>query len=232
MSIEYFQRRAILKRMVSQIIYNSNYQLEIRGSWMHSDFHLDPNLEFTNSDIDLISQSNVSNRNDLIIKDIENKLSNILKMKVSVHNEDHLTNIELPDSKIKNIYEYLIHFLKASVSNKPASDYFKAKIMMLLMKTVERNQRYAALRDEIASASMKNLYNIKIGIEKEIENELLEEMIISHGDATALSFYENCIKGLPDASYMESIHKKFMKCQSISNWLKSYILNKRSKLEE
>ena len=98
--------------------------------------------------------------------------------------------------------------------------------MMLLLKQTERNQRFAAIKDDLPGRATGNLYAIKIGAEKKIDLPALAQLIETIADPVTLSFYENCLLSNPSAGYCKTIHQQFLSCDTISDWLKNYILSK------
>ncbi len=223
----YFLRRAIIKERVINEIMNFSPHFIIRGSWKYNDFHLDFLKTFTYSDIDLIAPKSLNIDTTMLKFEIEQSLKNILPMKVSIHFDDHLSNISIEHSKVKFIYEYLISYLKTLKFGTENNDYFKAKTIMMLMRTVDNNQRFKQICDEIGGKSINNLYKIKIGEQNEINLSNLTEMIHRNGDQITKSFITNCVNKDPNCQYIDLIRDQFHACTTISDWLKNYIEQKR-----
>lgn len=219
----YLIKRELLRAQVCDSINLIDHRLLIRGSWYYGDFHLDFNKNFTHSDLDILAQG-ISPQNELIAC-IEQKLDPIIKMKISIHENDFLSNISLFDSKIKNIFEYLIAYRNFH-RQKSYMGYFKAKTLMLLLKTQGSDQRFLQIKDSIKHPAMKNLYEMKIGVEREIDISQLKEIVLKIKDETLTLFYDNCIQTTPSSQYFEAIRSEFQSCITIDNWLKSHIQNK------
>lgn len=219
----YKLRRSLLKDNICRSIYNSKFDLILRGSWKNDDFHLEIDENLTYSDVDLIAKFRSISEKEEIIESLKKEISKIINIKISIHPEDHLSKISLHDSKIKNVLEYLINYKMSDFNSR---NYWKAKIMLLLMKNSERDQRYKEILNDFPSSAMRNLYRIKLGTEKFLDLNEIEKLVILHGDEIAKDFFERCLKGNPNDVYINYISDQFLSSVSISDWLKSYIIGK------
>ncbi|MFS2185654.1 hypothetical protein ACCC92_03210 [Mucilaginibacter sp. Mucisp84] len=223
---DYQRRRIYFRDEIESAIGMSSCELSLRGSWKFDDFHLDSQQDLTHSDIDLIAMGPLKSEKELVIAGLQQQISPLLRIRISIHPEDHLSQISLEDSRIKNIYEYLIHFKNAQDPEHPSVNYLKAKIMMLLLKRTERNQRFADIRAELPGPATANLHAIKIGTEKTIDLQALSRLMDTITDPVTLSFYANCIIADPSPQYYDAIHQQFLDCETVSDWLKNYIISK------
>lgn len=162
----------------------------------------------------------------MIIDHIRKEIEQYIELKISVHGDDHLSMISLRDSKIKNILEYLITWKNLADSGLDMPDYYKAKTILLLMKTEDADQRYKELSLKAEPSLSYNLYNIKIGIENDLDYKAAEFLLKNIDGAIELSFLNNCIIKNPTEKYFKYILASFKECKTISKWLMDYIILK------
>jgi hypothetical protein len=227
----YLERRKLLRQKIIKVIDGFADVLALRGSWKYDDFHLNLNKDITYSDIDLLANSKQNFNREKILMPIEIQLKNIINIKLSIHPDDHFEKISLEDSKLKTIYEYIVYYKNCIITRRTPLNYFKAKTLLLLMKSEEKQQRYFDIYDEVNHPGIVNLYNMKIGITETFQKHFVSDMVAKKGDLIIKSFFDNCIEHQPQEHYFSEIHRRFISAKSISPWLKSYIISKQMVIE-
>lgn len=200
----------------------------LRGSWVGGDFHLSIISGLSFSDVDL-SSSEAKPVSDKIIQRISERLVKAgFPLRVSAHREEDLAQVTLEDAGILKIAEYLSKVPSESGDSQYVN-YWRAKTVLLLLQS-KVNEGYRVTSDRIGTPEARNAFAVKLGIESVFSSDSAARLIEHFGNDTARDFLEQCLVSGPGPAYREEIASRVCQCQSVSPWLRDYILKKMNSL--
>ncbi|RKZ54459.1 MAG: hypothetical protein DRR16_03180 [Candidatus Parabeggiatoa sp. nov. 3] len=199
----------------------------LRGSWKTGTFHLNSSGRYSQSDIDIlvykIDQSRAKIISNAIMQDTLLLFDSPLD--VSIHPEDSLSNLNINDSKLINIAEYIFKYKQYIFKNSGNLDYIKVKIIFfLLRKTVDDS--YTSITTRIDTKEIKHALNVKMGLESIFPLEYAKQLIYTYGNQFAFDFLKNCLVKVPDEDFINFITDEIHSSKTIDSWLQSYMLEK------
>jgi hypothetical protein len=195
----------------------------LRGSWKYNDFHLDHIGKQSFSDLDLMVDVSATDQQK-IKSSLERDLAPCLTLPVSVHGADSLLKINLEDSFVLNIGEFI-----AKTRLKGECDsfyhYTLAKISLLLLRTSSR-ERYEAVAHRIDAPEAHAALAVKLGRESTFDVNAAKLLLTHSSHPTAREFYERCILETPGEAFLTSFRSRIRSCKTIEPWLQEYLIKK------
>ncbi len=196
----------------------------LRGSWKHNDFHLDPTGLLTRSDLDLVVEGLSSMERLQTQATLQADFGNSMFLRVSVHGADSLLKMNLADSFILNIGEFISKTRELNAGD-PDYDYTLAKIALLLLRSFSE-ERYAAVAVRIGTPEVRLALDVKLGLESAFPPEKAAMLLHSSANSLACEFVEECVLAVPSPAFVDTIRNRVHCCQSIDPWLQEYLICK------
>lgn len=141
----------------------------IRGSWKYDDFHLSKDGSQSLSDLDLVIHGISDEVRHQYVEVLQNELSNVLVLCVSIHGSDSLLEMNLGDSFVLNMGEFIAKTSRINPEH-PEYSYTLAKISLLMLRDFTR-ERYFNVSKRIRTCEAKTAIEVKLGDETYFSTE-------------------------------------------------------------
>lgn len=196
----------------------------LRGSWKYDDFHLAATGALTRSDLDLVVDGLTPAERLQTQAILQADFGNSMALRVSVHGADSLLKMNLADSFILNIGEFISKTRKLKAGN-PDYDYTLAKITLLLLRSFPE-ERYGAVAARIGTPEVQLALDVKLGLESAFPPEKAAILLHSNASPVVREFIEAYVLAAPSPAFVDTIRNRVRRCQSIDPWLQEYLLSK------
>ena len=199
----------------------------LRGSWKNGDFHWNIDKGITYSDIDILIEGISIELRQKMAKAITDETANFSNAPIhtSIHPQNALDLMDLKDSRVLNICEYISKFISFSSYEQRGLEYLRAKILLLLLRN-HTSERYIDVRNRIQTPEVQRAYGVKLGLYPIFSIEDARTLIYKFGDQMSKIFYDHCLRSIPSSSYINSIVSTLQNCNTIDRWLKDYMIDK------
>lgn len=216
-----------IKDEIFNMVHSVNNNLEIRGSWKMGDFHYNKSNNTTYSDLDLFLPHHNNINIDSIRIILASNIRSLLNIEVKIQTNNDIYNINLEDSYIKVIYEFIISITNASFQHDPYFiQYSKAKSFILLNRNSNFISSYSDIVADLKQPCFYDLLKVKMGIKQDYETTQLHKFMDTCSNELIVDFYKNCMIGNPPINYIAKMRDSFQSVSSITDSLKYYINQK------
>ena len=198
----------------------------VRGSWKYGDFHLSQDGSSTQSDLDLVVQHATNDEKSAISSSIHTLLSPTLDVRVSVHAADSLLAMDLKDSFVLNMGEFLSK-VAGQTEHPESRDYVMAKIVLLLLRC-NPAERYSQVAARLGTPDAILAIRVKLGVRVKLPRSAALRLVANSDHPVVAEFQRTCVRQdnwVDAASYVRS---NIGNCPTIADWLRNYLLSKLS----
>jgi len=212
------ERRKDAQAAVLQFLEVRDLGKSLRGSWKYGDFHLDQRGRSL-SDLDLVVEELSTHDRAALRTSLVAELP--IMMNVSIHPRDSLLVMNLQESRILNICEFI------SKLRVPSHDlsYARAKILLLLSRQ-NTLERYRDVAVRLGTSQSQRALRVKLGQSFKFSTCDSVALASSSGQVKVVEFIEQCVVQEPATSYLDSLVKDLASCTTIDPWLKQHLLGK------
>lgn len=220
----YQSMRSERLRLVVDTLQRHHLYNALRGSWKYDDFHLAPSGALTRSDLDLVVEGLSPTERLHTQATLQAEFGSSMTLRVSVHGADSLLKMNLADSLILNIGEFISKTRELKAGD-PDFDYTLAKITLLLLRSFPE-ERYAAVAARIGTPEVRLALDVKIGLESAFPPEKAALLLRSSAYPIVREFVEEYVLAVPSPALMDTIRNRVHCCESIDPWLQEYLISK------
>jgi hypothetical protein len=216
------------KNEVLQQLGLYNVKGHLKGSWENNDFHLDLNGKTTYSDVDLFIPDINSSEKKILITLLEKKISSLFSnyIKVSIHNRNSLSIMNIQDAKILALGEYVSTYKKYVKKGLVPRDYFIAKTLLNLHRK-SLDEKYVEIKNNRNFKILNSCFDVKLGILTKLEKAQMDDYFSKTCNDNLLNFFlENCYYMNPDKHFENKIFNWLYEANSIEDWLRDYLIKK------
>lgn len=211
-------------RLIEDTLQRHHLPSALRGSWKYDDFHLAPSGALTRSDLDLVVEGLSLKERLQTQATLQAEFGNSMALRVSVHGADSLLKMNLADSFILNIGEFISKTRELKAGD-PDYDYTLAKITLLLLRSFPE-ERYAAVAARIGTPEVRLALDVKLGLESAFPPEKAAQLLRSSAYPIVCKFVEEYVLAIPSSVFVDMIRNRVRRCQSIDLWLQEYLISK------
>lgn len=153
-----------IRRKLISILEKVEPRIQLQGSWKYGDFHYDPILQTSYSDLDLVLHGSKKSDRETLSDRLRTALSGPLKgVRISIHAEDTLERMSFSVAQRILIPEYLLQRVMCERRFSAAPrDYVTAKFALLSLRKSTR-ERYADIKHRVGVELVAQLLGIKTG---------------------------------------------------------------------
>lgn len=198
----------------------------LRGSWKYGDFHLHHAGGFSLSDLDLVVPGVSPTSRRMIQSKLQKDLAPFFPLKVSIHPADSLLKMNLADSFVLNIGEFIAKTRMVKTVD-TSYDHTLAKISLLLLRSYPE-ERYPEVACRIGTPEALSALAVKLGAEAKFSSDTAGLLLKSTSAANsfALEFLERCVFEPASEDFLGSLRNRIALCSSIEPWLREYLIRK------
>lgn len=222
--MRYQSLRSERLRLVVDTLQRHRLSGALRGSWKYDDFHLAPTGALTRSDLDLVVDGLTPAERLQTQVALQADFGSSMALRVSVHGADSLLKMNLADSFILNIGEFISKTQKLKAGD-PDYDYTLAKITLLLLRSFPE-ERYAAVAARIATPEVQLALGVKLGLESAFSPKKSAMLLHSNASPIVREFIDAYVLAVPSPAFVDTIRNRVRRCQSIDLWLQEYLISK------
>lgn len=212
------------KSVVLDLLMCHNFSQALRGSWKYDDFHLSEDGSQSLSDLDLVMDGvsgDVRRQHAAVLR---NELSKVLALRVSIHDSDSLLDMNLGDSFVLNMGEFIAK-TRQIVPEHPLYSYTLAKISLLILRNFT-TERYMGVSKRLHTCEAETAIAVKLGEETYFSTEAASKLLSLSTHSTVEYFLSNCVQRPPSQETIKSVKEQIQKCSSIAPWLQNYLISK------
>lgn len=212
------------KSLILDLLRRHGLSDALRGSWKYDDFHLSQDGSESLSDLDLVMGGVLDDVRCNYVEVLQNDLSAVLALRVSIHSHDSLLEMNLSDSFVLNMGEFIAKTIRIDPKH-PLYSYTLAKISLLILRNFP-SERYIDVSKRINTREAENAIAVKLGEEAYFSKEAASMLLSLSGYSTVEYFLSNCVQKLPNQETIKSVKEQIRTCNSIDPWLQNYLINK------
>ena len=212
------------KSVVLDLLRCHGLSQALRGSWKYDDFHLSKEGSQSLSDLDLVIDGVSGDVRRQYAEVLQNELSTVLALRVSIHGSDSLLEINLGDSFVLNMGEFIAKTSKISPEH-PEYSYTLAKISLLMLRNFTR-ERYFNVSKRIRTCEAETAIEVKLGDETHFSTEAASKLLSLSPHSAVKFFVKNCVQKTQNRETIELVKRQVRLCNSISPWLQDYLIFK------
>lgn len=216
--------RARAKSVVLNLLRGHGLSQALRGSWKYDDFHLSKDGSQSLSDLDLVIDGVSDDVRRQYAEDMQNELSAVLALRVSIHGSDSLLEMNLGDSFVLNMGEFIAKTSRIKPEH-PEYSYTLAKISLLMLRNFTK-ERYLDVSQRIHTREVEMSMGVKLGDETYFPTDAATKLLSLSPHSTVKYFVENCVRRSPGEDTIMSVIDQIRQCSSIAPWLQDYLIYK------
>lgn len=152
------------------------------------------------------------------------ELSTVLALRVSIHGSDSLLEMNLGDSFVLNMGEFIAKTSRINHEHLLYS-YTLAKISLLMLRDFTQ-ERYINVSKRIHSCEAETAIAVKLGEETYFSTQAASKLLSLSGHSTVDFFLSNCVYRSPNQETIDLVKEQVRKCRSIAPWLQNYLISK------
>jgi hypothetical protein len=221
--LDYQELRARCRNRVQEVVSRHQGEVVLRGSWKYGDFHLAIDGRSL-SDLDAVAEGASHDECARLCRALTSEISSDLRLQVSVHERDYLMDMNLPDSRVLNVCEYLAK-LRLYSQQRGVMDYVTAKILLLLVRRSPR-ERYREVGERVGTEAVEQAVRVKLGESRVFPASVASSLAVSSGEASALEFIEECVMRRPSSRFIGKMVRRLQACPTIASPLQAYVAKK------
>ena len=212
------------KSVILDLLRRHGLSQALRGSWKYDDFHLSKDGSHSLSDLDLVMDGVSDDVRHQHAEVLRNELSTVLALHVSIHGSDSLLEMNLDDSFVLNMGEFIAKTSRLNPEH-PKYSYTLAKISLLMLRDFTR-ERYINISKRIHTCEAKTAIEVKLGEKTCFTTERAFKLLSLSTHSTIEFFLRNCVQRSPNHETIKSVNEQIRKCSSIAPWLQNYLISK------
>jgi hypothetical protein len=212
------------KSVVLELLKCHGLSQALRGSWKYDDFHLSKDGSHSLSDLDLVMNGVSDDARHQQAEILQNELSTVLALRVSIHGGDSLLEMNLSDSFVLNMGEFIAKTSRID-PERPEYSYTLAKISLLMLRNFTP-ERYINVSKRIHTCEAETAIAVKLGEETYFPTQAASKLLSLSCHSTVEFFLSNCVHRSPNQETIDLVKEQVRKCRSIAPWLQNYLISK------
>lgn len=212
------------KSGIQNVLRRCGISRSLRGSWRYDDFHLSKDGLQSLSDLDLVMDEAPEPVRRQYAEEIKNELRAVLALRVSIHRSDSLLKMNLGDSIVLNMGEFIAKTSRIDQKH-PEYSYTLAKISLLMLRD-STQERYFDVSQRIRTREAERSIRVKLGDETDFSTEAALTLLSVSSKSTVKYFVKNCVQRSPSCETIMSVKAQIRQCRSIAPWLQNYLICK------